>query len=58
MKWILSVGILSSLISVSAFAASTKGKKKTYEQAKKECLTNDKALSGKKLQECITKKRK
>ena len=35
-----------------------KGKKKTYEQAKKECLAENPSMSDKKLRACIRKKRR
>jgi hypothetical protein len=42
----------------SAGAVPKKEKKKSYDQAKKECLVESPSLAGKKLQSCIKKKRK
>jgi hypothetical protein len=53
----LTIG-LSVSVATTASAGGHNGKKKSYDEAKKECLMKDSSLKGKKLQDCIKKKRK
>lgn len=50
--------ITLSLLFVLTGQAEARSKKKTYDEAKKECLAEDSSLSGKRLQACIKKKRR
>jgi len=58
MKKVIAFLAASLFVLGSAVAAPKRGKKMSYDDAKKECLAEKPSLSGKKLQSCIKKKRK